>query len=768
VECFVILGRGGPLVEEFEQVATVINISELQREQGTNNFAPHIMALLKPSRTVAIVNSCECAGILRLLASMGIPCYSLIHEFTERYNEYDVKSVLDNSRLVIFPSELVKRDAVAHHSRLNGKVRDTMVIHQGLNDPSLLNGCPEKDHAAVCEELGIPRDCTIILGVGRIQNRKGPDLFVVAAQQFIRRNPERKVAFVWIGEPDESGILLEDWVHSDIYRAGLKDKIFFLGAREDPRPYFYAADIYLHLARLDPFPCVVLEAMASGLPVILFDQVIGSTEIVRDDAGIVVPFLDMLEVHDALTTLINDPELRHTMGQRGRERIEQSFSFSRYVDTILDHVCTDRGWRQIGSYHHRTADSRTTTTQTVPVYFGASSWNISGTNVLWKHLVTGLRSLGWDARILFTDRLMIGDAYREPQVPHSRVVHAVRDNIQERWSALQNFLMQERSCIFVAGDDSAASSIIPALPSHVGVVGTLLAGAGDCFEQGYRIGLYCNRIVSVSDDITGTMCRYNPGLSDRIRTIPAHGVDRPGPLAWRSSRRPGAPLQILFAGSSTKSDDFVASCSDLLAHLDQAAFPYAVTLLADESPASLLQKLGLAQDDRVRRETVRIFSYGDPMQLTQLLEEHDTLVITPGFGALAPVLAESLSRGCLPIVVGPLCDVSPIVRSGENGIVVNDLDSAQIVKALREIYDDLPMTIRLQQTALRDRHDAYSVSDMVAQYDKVLREVAEEIADGDWTRPKPFVWSPHFGDALPPQNLIYPHEALQARRYLDF
>jgi glycosyltransferase involved in cell wall biosynthesis len=760
VECIVILARGGPLEEDFAKVGTVINIDKLQKEQGINNFAPHIVALIKPSRTMALVNSIECADILRLLASMGVPCYSLVHEFTERYNEFNVKSVLENSRLVAFPSEIVKRDAIVHHSRITDKAPNTLVIPQGLNDPSFLEGCREKDRAEVCKELGIPEDCTLILGVGYIQSRKGSDLFVVAAQQFIRRNPDRKVAFVWIGDSNKSGVLYEDWVHSDIYRAGLTDKVFFVGPREDTRRYFYASDIYLHLARLDPFPCVVLEAMAARLPVILFDEVIGSIEAVGDDAGIAVPFLDMLGVHEALTKLIDDPEARASMGQCGRERIERSFSFSEYIDILLRHVCEDRGWRQIGRFRHSSSNVRCSPTSLPPVYFGASSWNIRGTNVLWRHVVNGLRDLGWDARVLFTDRLAMGEQFNEPQIAHSRVLHALRNNIQERWSALQNFLMQQDRSIFVAGDDSTTNCIVPALPSHIGVVGTLLGGTGEDYEQSYRLGLYCNKIVSLNEDLTTTMCKYNPGLLDRMRTIPSHGVDRTSPLAWRAGRRPGAPLQILFVAGPTSHEQYVTHCRDLLSQLDLSGFPYGISLLADESTTSLCKRLGKSFEDKVRRGIARVLSHGDPSQLTKLLEEHDTLVVTPDFGASAPTLTTSLAHGCVPVVVRPVCDVSHIVRSGENGIVIEDCDWTKVAKALHEIYSDMPMAIRLQQMALETRHNAYTVADMIAEYDKVLREVSGEIANGSWERPQPFVWSPHFGDALPPQNIIYPHEAL--------
>ncbi len=760
VECIVILARGGPLEADFAEVATVINFERLTAQHGIGNFAPHIMAILKPSRTVAIVNSLECADILRLLVSMDVPSYSLIHEFTERYNEYNLKSVFDNSRLVAFPSELVKRDAVVHHSRLSSKASDARVIPQGLNDPAFLRGSREQDRADVCKELGIPEDTTVILGVGSIQCRKGCDLFVVAAQQFIRKNPDRPIAFVWIGDSDRSNVFYEDWVHSDVYRAGLTDKVFFVGPREDTRRYFYAADIFLHLARLDPFPCVVLEAMAARLPVILFDETIGSTEVVRDDAGIVVPFLDMFGVNDALSALVNDVEKREMMGRCGRERIEQSFSFSQYVDTILQHVCTERSWRQIGSFRPASGNGASTQQTKLPVYFGASSWNISGTNILWKHVIDGLRSLGWDARVLFTDRLVIGEQYHEPQIAHSSVASALKNHTQERWCALQNFLMQTDRCIFFAGDDTITNSIIPALPSNVGVVGTLLGGRGADYEQSYRLGLYCNRIISLSDELTRSMCTYNPGLLDRIRTIPAHVVDCSGQARCRPAKQPNSPVQILFAGNSTSSESYLADCTGLLNELDIADFPYRLSLLISESARSVLEKLGPPFEDRIRRGIIRVVSYPEPTLLTKLLQEHDTIVLTPDFGALAPTLAASLAHGCVPLVVQPHMDLSMILSPGTNALVFQGCDWREVTKALYDLYSNTQLATQLQQGGLNTQHHGYTISQMVAAYDKVLTEVALEVSLSSWIRPQPFVWSPHFGDALPPQNVVYPHEAL--------
>lgn len=768
VECFIILERGGALLKDFQELGEVVVIDDLRRKDGINNIAPHVMALLKPSRTVAIVNSIECADILRLLVSMGIPCYSLIHEFTERYNEYNVANVLENSRIVVFPSETVKSDALTHHSRLSTKASDAKVIPQGLNDPSFLEGSRQIARTEILRELNLPEDCTIVLTVGQIQSRKGADLFILAARQFMQRNPDRHAVFVWVGDSDKSGVLYEDFLHSDVHRAGLADRVLFIGPRDDTRSYFYAADIYLHLARLDPFPCVVLEAMAAALPVVVFDGVNGASEIVRDDAGFVLPFLDMSGVHDALTRLVNEPELRHRQGRCGRTRIEESFSFSTYVNTLLGLICDDRGWRQIGSFertepaHHPQKSLQ----GKVPVFFAASSWGIRGVNILWRHLIAGLRARGWDARILFTDRLIAGETYREPQIPHCRVSHAIRDTTQERWTALQNFLMQQAECIFVTGDDYKCNSIVSALPDHIGVIGTLLDGSGESYEQGYRIGMYCNRIIGLSEEFTRVMSGYNPGLNSRTITISADAIDRATPLAWRTTRRPGAPLQIVMVGASkdnNSAEEYVA----LLKHLSRSSIPFGITFIIDETTPSLTTEIETNLGVRLPRGSVRSLSHAEPEQLTQLLEEHDVLLVMPHFNAPSPLLTESISRGCIPVIVKPHGNLSPLVRDGENSVVLQDDDLGAIAEVLKDLYTNLPRMLGLQHAALQSRQSEYTVDLMVDHYERILQGVAEETKARRWNRPKPFVWSPHFGDALPPQDLIYRRDALMARKGLE-
>ena len=71
-------------------------------------------------------------------------------------------------------------------------------------------------------------------------------------------------------------------------RLGVADRVHFLGFRRDMAQIMQAVDIFVFPSRYEPFGIVVLEAMASGVPVILAATV-GAAEVVTPDCGVVLP-----------------------------------------------------------------------------------------------------------------------------------------------------------------------------------------------------------------------------------------------------------------------------------------------------------------------------------------------------------------------------------------------------------------------------------------------------------------------------------------------
>ncbi len=139
------------------------------------------------------------------------------------------------------------------------------------------------------------------------------------------------------GHPFKVGVLGAGKIKKYTSRArklGVADRLIFLSS-EDPPRYYAAADICVHPSYYDPSALVVLEAMASGLPVITTTYC-GTSEIMQDgrEGFVVATPNDIPDLTDRITRL-GDPELRRKMGKEGRLRAEE-FPYPRNMREILD------------------------------------------------------------------------------------------------------------------------------------------------------------------------------------------------------------------------------------------------------------------------------------------------------------------------------------------------------------------------------------------------------------------------------------------------
>jgi glycosyltransferase involved in cell wall biosynthesis len=160
-----------------------------------------------------------------------------------------------------------------------------------------------------------------VLYVGLLTPRKGVVDLLEASKLLIDRGVEHEVLLVG-GTPDEGGDA-EQRVRSAMGTAARS-----LGIRDiDEMPGVYAdADIFCLPSWWEATPLSVLEAMASGLPV-LATRVGDVPRLVLDDVtGLLVQPRSPAQLADALQRLLESPELRAAMGAAGRDRAEQHFS----------------------------------------------------------------------------------------------------------------------------------------------------------------------------------------------------------------------------------------------------------------------------------------------------------------------------------------------------------------------------------------------------------------------------------------------------------
>ena len=165
--------------------------------------------------------------------------------------------------------------------------------------------------------------------VGRLAWEKGPDKFLKAAEFILQRRPN--VHFALVG----TGSMEKDLV-ATVRRAGLESRIHMIGLAREPHRIYPALDLLLHTSRADAMPLTILEAMASGVPVVAIG-VGGVPEIVATgETGVLVgttewPGIvseypgDWEGVALAALALLSDPGRLNSMASASVKRAQACF-----------------------------------------------------------------------------------------------------------------------------------------------------------------------------------------------------------------------------------------------------------------------------------------------------------------------------------------------------------------------------------------------------------------------------------------------------------
>lgn len=177
-------------------------------------------------------------------------------------------------------------------------------------------------------------DSLRVIAIARIDRKKGLIDLVHAIAMLAARNIEVRLQVLGAADPQSAdSVAVESELRDGIRSLGLSDRVDLTGqighaevvealARAD---VFVAPFVETASGDKDGIPTALLEAMASGLPVIATST--GSLSEAFDDEveGITVPPHDTIALANAVARLASDPELREAMGRAARARVEREF-----------------------------------------------------------------------------------------------------------------------------------------------------------------------------------------------------------------------------------------------------------------------------------------------------------------------------------------------------------------------------------------------------------------------------------------------------------
>lgn len=237
------------------------------------------------------------------------------------------------------------------HVCVSRAVADFSIQEGGLN-PNRVHVIPNgvdfirfaKAEPAGRDSLDIPRDSKVILFVGRLDPQKDP-LFMLKVFERIASQTD-DVHLVMVGEG-----VLEAQVNSQIRRSAFANRAHRFGWRDDIPELLKTSDVLVLPSRWEGMPNVVLEAAASGTPVVA-SAAEGIAEILTDRVtGRILASRNPDEMAEAVMALLGNPEGAAKLGQSAQSHVSKHFTLEetskKYQELYRELTGTvHRNWRE--------------------------------------------------------------------------------------------------------------------------------------------------------------------------------------------------------------------------------------------------------------------------------------------------------------------------------------------------------------------------------------------------------------------------------------
>jgi glycosyltransferase involved in cell wall biosynthesis len=212
-------------------------------------------------------------------------------------------------------------EAEAELARTVGRADRVRVVYNGIEPPSRTSADPRMTELA--------RTGPVICAMALLQHRKGLDTLIDATPGILERYPRAQVA-IW-----GDGPALHD-LQAQAAELGVTHAVHFLGLCTDPLAALSGADIFVHPARAEAFPYVILEAMSVGLPIVASDVGGVGEALVDGESGALVAPGQSDALMRILVEILADSERQQSMGKAARSRFEQHFTLETMLDGLVE------------------------------------------------------------------------------------------------------------------------------------------------------------------------------------------------------------------------------------------------------------------------------------------------------------------------------------------------------------------------------------------------------------------------------------------------
>jgi glycosyltransferase involved in cell wall biosynthesis len=218
-------------------------------------------------------------------------------------------------------------------------IRDKLVLEDYVNAAkviTLYNGVnlnrfkPGDDGKDIRKEFAIRPDSPVVTTVAWAIPEKGVDTYLRAAKEVLKRFAN--AVFLVVGD----GPLLDSLKHLAV-ELGISERVVFTGLRNDTDAILRATDVAVLLSTWEEaFSFSMLEAMASGKPLVASDIGAIPEAVDHGRTGFLVRPGDHTAVSDAIITLLSDKELSVRMGKAARQKCEEFYDLRVMAKKTVD------------------------------------------------------------------------------------------------------------------------------------------------------------------------------------------------------------------------------------------------------------------------------------------------------------------------------------------------------------------------------------------------------------------------------------------------
>lgn len=169
----------------------------------------------------------------------------------------------------------------------------------------------QADRNEVRKSMGVPEDCVLLLSIGELNVNKNHQVVVKALAKLDNKNVHYAIA--GIGNQKENLLNLAK-------ELGVENQFHLLGYRTDALKLYHGADIFVFPSFREGLSVSMMEAMASGLPIIC-SKIRGNVDLVQNSEPLFSPY-NVEELYNKLRVFLDSPSLLEQLGSENKVNVK--------------------------------------------------------------------------------------------------------------------------------------------------------------------------------------------------------------------------------------------------------------------------------------------------------------------------------------------------------------------------------------------------------------------------------------------------------------